>query len=133
MPIQAIGSPLHIADCRPSLRGAYTCVAGAAGSDSPHSVRMEVRVRMESGAVVLDGEQGGAPVLRAGTRGTTTVARVYAKTVSVRTAVAGMGVVTPEGTVVRTGALLPPSSSIVRKSEGEGPPTNPPPNILSSS
>lgn len=88
-----------------------------AASDAPHSLRMEVRVRMESGAVVLDGDQGAAPVLRAGTRGTTTVARMYPKTISVRVAVAGMGVLTPEGNVARTGALLPPSSSILGNEE----------------
>ena len=67
---------------------------------------------MGAGAVVLDGEQGGPPVLRAGTRGSTTVARMFPKTLVVRTAVAGMGVVTPDGMIVRSGALLPSAATI---------------------
>lgn len=91
----------------------------AAGAVSPKSVQMEVRVRMSSSAIVLDGDDAGAaPILRAGTRGTTAVLRKYPKTSIVRVAVAGMGVSTPDGPIVHTGALLLPSSSIL-KDDGE--------------
>ncbi|KAK9815130.1 hypothetical protein WJX73_008307 [Symbiochloris irregularis] len=93
-----------------------------AGAASPKSVQMEVRVRMSSSAIVLDGdsETGAAPILRAGTRGTTAVLRKYPKTTSVRVAVAGMGVSTPDGPIVHTGALLLPSSSILKDDGDEG-------------
>lgn len=91
------------------------CWRATAASDSPHSLQMQVQVHMASGAIVLDGEAGAHPVLRAGTRGTTTVVRMFPKTMSIATSIAGMGIVTPDGMIVRAGALLPPATSLLRE------------------
>ncbi|KAK9834254.1 hypothetical protein WJX81_000411 [Elliptochloris bilobata] len=80
------------------------------GEETAWSLRAEIRTRVGSAALVLDGP-GGERVLRAGLEGLAATTKLYPKTLAVRAAVAAMGVVAPEGTLVRTGGRLHPTPS----------------------
>ncbi|KAK9908805.1 hypothetical protein WJX75_003140 [Coccomyxa subellipsoidea] len=79
-------------------------------TETPWSLRMQVRLRVTSASLVLDGADN-SQVMRAGMEGLSSTTKLYPQTMHLDIEVAAMGVIAPEGNLVRTGALLHPSKS----------------------
>jgi hypothetical protein len=87
-----------------------------AGSESPHSVRMKVSASIDSAAVVLDSEAG--EVLRAAMENLVAGGHMYPKTLALDLELHAVGVTSPEGTFLRSGAQLMHSSSLATSHHG---------------
>eukprot|EP00884_Botryococcus_braunii_P010315 jgi/Botrbrau1/19285/Bobra.0073s0028.1 len=85
--------------------------AMASGQQSPHSLLMQVSIGVHSASVVLDGSADSPEVLRAGLEELAVGLNMYPGTTAVKVGVAGMGVRSPEGNLVRTGDRLHSSKS----------------------
>lgn len=79
-------------------------------------MRMKVTAAIGSAAVVLDSAAGEA--LRAAMEGLTAGARVYPKTMAADLAVHAVGVTSPEGTFLRSGAQLMHTTSRAARQHG---------------
>jgi hypothetical protein len=86
------------------------------GSESPHSVRMKVTASIDSAAVVLDSAAG--EVLRAAMENLTAGAQKYPKALALDLELRAVGITSPEGTFLRSGAQLMHSSSLAAREHG---------------
>jgi hypothetical protein len=91
-------------------------MASFTGSESPHSIRMKVTASVGSAAVVLDSEAG--EVLRAAMENLTAGAQKYPKTLAMDLELHAVGITSPEGTFLRSGAQLMHSSSLITSKHG---------------
>ena len=90
---------------------AWNRIAVVAGKETQDSLQMEVRLKVAAGSAVLEGEDG-TKVVRAGMEGLWLTAQKFPVTLGVTLSLDGVGVSSPEGTVVQTGAQLQHSASM---------------------
>ncbi|KAK9819963.1 hypothetical protein WJX72_004515 [[Myrmecia] bisecta] len=75
-------------------------------AQSPNSLQLNVTLHVGSGAAVLDGAPGAPSVVRGGLEGISCTLKKYPVSTAVQLAVQAVGIVAPEGTLLRTGADL---------------------------
>ena len=75
------------------------------GKEGPNSLQMEVRLKIGSGNMVLEGDQR-LKIARAGMQGLTLTAHKYPVTLGVSLTLDGVGLLSPEGTIARAGQEL---------------------------
>ncbi len=73
-----------------------------AGSETPYTLRMQVQVQIGSMAAVLD-QDDGSQIVHSGMQNLQTTVKLYPETKVVSFSVEGVGVVTPQGTLLETG------------------------------
>ncbi|KAK9858457.1 hypothetical protein WJX84_002370 [Apatococcus fuscideae] len=72
------------------------------GSETPYTLRMQVQVQIGSMAAVLD-QDDGSQIVHSGMQNLQTTVKLYPETKVVSFSVEGVGVVTPQGTLLETG------------------------------
>ena len=90
---------------------------------------MEVRLKVGSGSLVLQGEQG-VKAVRAGIEGIWVTAQKYPATLSVALSLDAMGIISPEGAIVKTGSDLQHSDSMPALNTGGALPMHGKPSTL---
>lgn len=86
-------------------RSASSDTRVVAASTSPHSLQMELRLKVGSSSFVLKDDQG-LKAARAGMEGLWLTAQKYPETLAVGVSLDGVGLVSPEGTIARAGVEL---------------------------
>lgn len=75
------------------------------GGEGPNSLQMEVRLKVGSGNTVLEDEEK-LQITRAGLQGLSLTAHKYPETFAVSLSLDGVGLLSPEGIIVRAGQAL---------------------------
>ena len=81
-----------------------------AAAHSPHSLQLEVRLKVSSGSFILRDEQE-VKAVRSGLQGLWLTSQKYPETLAMTLSLDGVGLVSPEGTIVRAGAQLQSSDA----------------------